>query len=333
MSDDRNPDGTYISSPYSSAEQSAAGVSYSDSYFSAKNKVEAKFQSDLYEKNRAESLLNSSSNSGQSESFGTGGSSNWFVILLAICAAVYFLHVLWVKFEHAVNEACIFSVAFDQSACRHKKITSGRLPVRSEDEVRLTAKWLESLNKDDKSFLTYFTSACSRVIGSGAEYCRFVEAIGQEIKLIPEKSKYSSQDIRIEMRPLVDNSIRYYKSVGDVSSSNQLQVWAASLKAAEDKIMNARIGKWRSTRCTDLSGKDTKECAQFKGMSMEFKHNSTITALPNGMVQEKSFDPNKVTVVGGDIIKYPSGSSLKVESASKVIFEWRGHLFHLERIS
>ena len=60
---------------------------------------------------------------------------------------------------------------------------------------------------------------------------------------------------------------------------------------------------------------------------MEFKHNSTITALPNGMVQEKSFDPNKVTVVGGDIIKYPSGSSLKVESASKVIFEWRGHLF------
>ena len=44
MSDDRNPDGTYISSPYSSAEQSTAGVSYSDSYFSAKNKVEAKFR-------------------------------------------------------------------------------------------------------------------------------------------------------------------------------------------------------------------------------------------------------------------------------------------------
>jgi hypothetical protein len=257
-----------------------------------------------------------------------------FGLVGIILAGGYFLHQSWIKFEQAVNAACIYSIAFDDSACRHRKITKGRLPVKSEDEVHLTQKWLNSLDSKDIRFLSDFTKICDRVMGSaGEEYCRFVEAIGQEIKLIPEKSKYSSQDIRIEMRPLVDNSIRYYKSVGDVSSINQLQPWATSIKVAEDKIMNARIGKWRSTRCTNLSGKDTKECAQFNGMSMEFKHNSTITALPNGMVQEKSFGPNEVTVVGGNIIKYPSGSSLKVESATKMIFEWRGHLFHLERIS
>ena len=253
----------------------------------------------------------------------------------------YFLHQSWIKFEQAVNAACIYSIAFDDSACRHRKITKGRLPVKSEDDVHLTQKWLNSLDSKDIRFLSDFTKICDRVMGSaGEEYCKFAEAIGQEVSFIPHADKsftsstvFKPEDRPIEMRPLVDNSIRYYKSVGDVSSINQLQPWATSIKVAEDKIMNARIGKWRSTRCTNLSGKDTKECAQFNGMSMEFKHNSTITALPNGMVQEKSFGPNEVTVVGGNIIKYPSGSSLNVESATKMIFEWRGHLFHLERIS
>lgn len=268
----------------------------------------------------------------KSQSFGS-----WYLQMLLVTAILVvpvLLYFQFVKLKEKVNEVCIFSIAFNDVVCKHKKLTNGRLPVKSYDEARLTEKWLkEGLTKDESNFVARYPAKypenghCWKVIGD-SPYCHYVDAIREEAQLILE----APGDTLSKSKALIENSMRYYKTVGGAPAIKELELWASSIKAVEDKTKNSLLGIWRSTGCTNSHGGKTTECEKFNGMTIQYTHDLIITKLPNGAVQEKPLDLNKVTV-SGNILKFPSGSSYEMKSADKAIFKWQNLTFLLEKIS
>lgn len=262
----------------------------------------------------------------KSQSFGS-----WYLqmlLLSVICVAIVFLYFMFVAIKHKVNEVCIFSISFNDSVCEHKKITNGRLPVKSYDEARLTERWLKGLKGGDAHFVAnYSLRECRVAIGDGS-YCDHIGAISEEARLL----WLVPGDTLSKSKALLENSMRYYKAVGNNPAIETLKLWASSLKASEDTAKNSLLGIWRSTGCTNSHGRKTTECDKFNGMTIQYTHDLVITKLPNGAVQENPLDLDKVAV-SGNILTFPRGSSFEMKNADKAIFKWRDFTFHLEKKS